>query len=202
MPTYITEAARAARGGRRAHRLDAAGEPGRIVGDDEDAAQRRLAALGDLRLVAGRHLGDEAADRRLLLHADHRVVIAAHAEIADIAGAAGQDLMIGGRDMGVGADHRRDAAVAIMAERHLLAGRLGMEIDDDRRARARARGRRRSRRGRETGVERVHEQPAHQIDDQQAAPVGERDAGSSPRPACRAGNSPAAAAAARGRYRG
>ena len=33
--------------------------------------------------------------------------------------------------MGVGADHQRGAAVAEVAQRHLLAGRLGMDVDDD-----------------------------------------------------------------------
>ena len=46
-----------------------------------------------------------------------------------IGGAAGQDLVVGGGHMGVGADDEAGAAVAEMAEGHLLGGGLGMKID-------------------------------------------------------------------------
>ena len=41
-----------------------------------------------------------------------------------------QNLMVGGGDMGVGADHKRGAPVDEMGEGLLLARRLGMEIDN------------------------------------------------------------------------
>src|SRR5438034_7890232 len=63
------------------HRLDSAGQTGHIVDRHEDAAQCRF-PLGRLRLLA-RHLGYEAADRGLLLHPDHRIVVATHPGIAN-----------------------------------------------------------------------------------------------------------------------
>ena len=69
--------------------------------------------------------------RLFLPHADDEIIIAGHAGIAHIGGAAGQHLMIGGRDMGVGADHEAGAAVAEEAHALLFAGRLAVEIDHD-----------------------------------------------------------------------
>src|SRR3546814_5225768 len=54
--------------------------------------------------------------------------IAAHAGVALIGGAAGEDHRVGGRHMSVGPDEERDAAVDVVAGGHLLRGRLGMEI--------------------------------------------------------------------------
>ena len=183
------------------HRLDSAGQPGRVVGHDKDAAQRRL-ALGDLRLLA-RHLGHKAAHRRRLLHADHRIVVAAHPGIADDRRCRRAGSGVGGRDMRVRADHRRDAAVGEMADRHLLARRLGVEIDDDRgRTAPSGYGREDRVEPRERVVERVHEQPAHQID--RPAACGRRrpvqpPAGARASPA---GNWPGAGCARRARYTG
>ena len=74
--------------------------------------------------------------------------------------------------MGVRAKHRRDPAIGEMAERHLLAGRLGVKIDDDRRhvVAQPILGEDVVEPG-ERIVERVHEEPAHQIDDEHAAPA-------------------------------
>ena len=55
----------------------------------------------------------------------------AHADVADERGAAGQDPGVGGRDVRVGAEHRGDAPVEVPAHRDLLAGHLGVEVDDD-----------------------------------------------------------------------
>ena len=60
-----------------------------------------------------------------------RIVVAGHADVGDEGGAAGEDLVVGGRHMGVRADHEAGAAVAEMAHRLLLAGRLAMHVDDD-----------------------------------------------------------------------
>ena len=102
----------------------------------------------------------------VLLHADHRIVVAAHADIGLVGRAAGQHPGVGGRNMAVGAQHRRHAAVAVMAHRLLLAGRLAVHIDQDemRRAAERILGELRID-GAERIVERIHEQPAHDIDD-------------------------------------
>ena len=45
---------------------------------------------------------------------------------------SGQHPAVGGRHMGVGTEHRRDSAVEVPAERDLLAGHLGVEVDHDR----------------------------------------------------------------------
>ena len=46
---------------------------------------------------------------------------------------------VGGRHVGVGAEDRGDAAVEVPAHRHLLAGHLGVEVDDDASASIRSR---------------------------------------------------------------
>src|SRR5436853_7049671 len=57
----------------------AAGEPARIIGLDRERAQRRLAHR---RLEArGGDLAQEPGQRLALVHADHRIVVAGHAEI-------------------------------------------------------------------------------------------------------------------------
>ena len=43
----------------------------------------------------------------------------------------GQHPGVGGRHVGVGAEDGGDAAVEVPAHRHLLAGHLGVEVDDD-----------------------------------------------------------------------
>ena len=43
----------------------------------------------------------------------------------------GQDLLVGGGDVGVRAEHGRDPAVEVAAEQLLVAGRLGVDVDDD-----------------------------------------------------------------------
>ena len=56
-----------------------------IVDLDGDPAERRLAERR--RKALARDLGQEALQRFLLVHAEHRIVIAAHSGIADIGGA-------------------------------------------------------------------------------------------------------------------
>ena len=43
----------------------------------------------------------------------------------------GQDPLVGGRHVGVGAEHGAHPAVEVEAHRLLLAGRLGVEVDHD-----------------------------------------------------------------------
>ena len=111
--------------------------------------------------------------RLFLGHADHRIVVAGHADIAHERGAARQDAQIRGRRMRMRADDNAGAAVAEIAHRLLLAGGL---------ARACRRGWRRRRernaqarqfavdRG-ERIVQRIHEDAAHGVDDQHAPAV-------------------------------
>ena len=99
-----------------------------------------------------------------------------------------QDAVVGGRRMGVGADHEAGAAVAEMAHRLLLAGRLAVHVDDDGVGAAleRAGGELALDRG-ERIVERVHEDAAHGVDDQHARAVLGLDQRRAAARACRAG---------------
>ena len=120
----------------------------------------------------GRDFAQEAVERLVLVHADDGIVVAGHADVGDEGGAARQDLMVGGRRMRMGADHEARAAVAEMAHRLLLAGRLAMEVDDDGVGRALERaGGKLALDRRERIVERVHEDAAHGVDDQHARAV-------------------------------
>ena len=57
---------------------------------------------------------------------------AGHADVGDVGGAARQHPGVGGGHVGVGAEDGRDAAVEVPAHRHLLAGHLGVEVDEER----------------------------------------------------------------------
>ena len=58
-------------------------------------------------------------------------VVAAHADVGDEGRAARQHALVGGGRMGVRADHAARAPVDEIAHRLLLAGRLGVEVDQD-----------------------------------------------------------------------
>src|SRR5690606_8035327 len=73
-------------------RRDGEREPAGVVDVNAEAAQGGRSA-GRLE-AAGRNLGQEPAYRLLLVHAEHRIIIAAHAGIRLIGGAAGQDAAI------------------------------------------------------------------------------------------------------------
>src|SRR5207237_4652465 len=93
-----------------AHRRDPQREPGRVVGLDRDAAQRSC-ALGRFE-PARRNARCKTPQRLFLLHADDRIIIAGHAGVGHVAGATGQDLVVGGRHVGVRAPDEAGAAVA------------------------------------------------------------------------------------------
>src|SRR6202020_123244 len=82
--------------------------------------------------ATGGNLAREAAQWLFLVHADHRIVVAGHANVGDEAGSSGQDAVIGARRMGVSADHEARLAVDKMTEGPFLARRLGVEVDDRR----------------------------------------------------------------------
>jgi hypothetical protein len=118
----------------------------------------------------------EALQRDRLVHADHRIVVAGHADVGDVGGAAGKDLRIGRRHVGMGSGGQRGAAVGEVRERHLLAGRLGVQVDHDRLHVAA------EPMPRELGLERAegivvsaHEQAAHDLDHQELAPALQRE---------------------------
>src|SRR5688572_18241755 len=91
------------------HRSDPRSEPRRIVGFHRQRAERgRTARRLELRL---RDLADETAERLVLRHADHGVVVAGHADVGDERGAGLENAVVGRRHVGVGADHKARAAV-------------------------------------------------------------------------------------------
>ena len=53
-------------------------------------------------------------------------------DIGHVGGAAGQHPAVGRGDMGVGPEHRGHPAVEVPSHRDLLAGQLGVEVDEDR----------------------------------------------------------------------
>ena len=123
--------------------------------------QRRLEpARGDA--------GGKTAQRLVLFHADHRIIVAGHADVGDETRAAGQDAMIGARHMGMGADDQACLAVDEMAERPFLARRFGVDVDKrgvealSERTEAEL-----ALDDRERIIERVHEDAAEDIHDQE-----------------------------------
>src|SRR5216683_6379435 len=108
--------------------LDHSGEAAAIVRFEKNAAQGSL-PVGYLGALAG-HLADETAYRRCLLHPDNRIIVAAHPGIGLVCRAARQDLRVGGRHMRVRPEYGGDSAIREMAQRHLLARRLGVKIDE------------------------------------------------------------------------
>ena len=111
-----------------------------------------------------------------------------------------QDPVVGGRHMGVGADDEAGAAVDEMAERLLLAGRLGMDVDDDGiGGLAERAGVELALERREGIVERVHEDAAHHLDDEEARAACGLDQRRRRAPACPWDSWPGASGAARAR---
>ena len=108
--------------------LDPARLAGRLV-DVDDGAGEADVPLGDLE--GGGGLEEEALEHLVDPHADHRLVGAGHADVGLQGGAAGEDPLVGGGDVGVGAEHGAHPAVEVEAHRLLLAGRLGVEVDQD-----------------------------------------------------------------------
>ena len=109
----------------------------------------------------------------------------------------GKHAGIGGRNVGVGADDRRHAAVEVPAEPDLLARRLGVHVDED----VVALLGHRADRGvgfRERRTRSVHEQVAGQRQDAEPAAIVDRDVPAVPGLAA-AGSSRAAGSAAPGR---
>ena len=147
------------------------------VASSVSTATAHRVAGPERRLEAGaRNLAQEAVQRLVLDHADHRIVVAGHADIGHEGGAARQNLVIGGRHMGVGADHQAGAAVAVEAHRLLLARRLAVHVDDDGVGHALERaGGKLALDRRERVVERVHEDAAHGVDHQHARAVARLD---------------------------
>ena len=69
-------------------------------------------------------------DGQLGLDAEHGVNRAGHAEVGKVRGAVRKNLLVGGLNMSMGSDNGGNAAVKVVSDAFLLAGRLGMEIDN------------------------------------------------------------------------
>jgi len=95
---------------------------------DQRSAHLRI-ALGRFELA--RHSGEEPVEDQLLLDPNHGVVRAGHADVGLISRAAGQDALVGGGNVGVGAEDGGDAAIEIPAHGDLLAGSLGVQVEHD-----------------------------------------------------------------------
>src|SRR5216683_4433489 len=107
---------------------DAVGAAGGSVAGDEGGAHLRV-ALGRLELAG--HSGEEACEDELLFDADDGVVGAGHAYVGLVGGAVGEDALVGGRDVGVGAEDGGDAAVEVPAEGYFFAGGFAVEVEED-----------------------------------------------------------------------
>ena len=71
------------------------------------------------------------ASTRIDAPAEDAVVRAAHADIALERGAAGHDLLVGGGDVRVRAQHGRDAALEVVGHQVLVGGGLGVHVHED-----------------------------------------------------------------------
>src|SRR5271166_6591061 len=124
---------------------------------------------------AGGDAADEAPQRLVLLHADHRIVVAGHADVGDKSGAAGEDAMVGARNMSVGAGYQTGPAVSEMGERRFFAGGLGVHVDDDVAGLPQRASRQFAIERGEGIVKRLHEDPPEQVDDEKSRPLGVLD---------------------------
>ena len=92
---------------------DTARKPRCVIGFNKQPADR---GFGFSRCKPfRRHLAPEADGSAGLLHADHAIIISAHAGIGLKRRATGQDAMIGSWHMGMGADHQAHTAIETMA---------------------------------------------------------------------------------------
>ena len=145
-------------------------QAGAVVGLDIDRAQGPFAHGRGQPL--GRHLAGKTPNRGFLDHADDGIVVAAHAYVGHVAGTVREDVGVGRRNMGMGADRHRHSSVHHMAQRHLFRRGLAMDIQQDRRdAAAQAVFRQHLFDGSEGTVERIHEQPRHHVEDHDLLPA-------------------------------
>src|SRR5207302_3810058 len=140
---------------------DAARTP-RLVVDVYDRSLQHRLALG--RLERGVSRREEPLDRGLLAQPDDAVPRAAHADVGLVRRSAVQDAFVGGLDVRVGPEHRRDTAVEKMPHGILLARRLAVHVDEDA-GRLLAQPLDEPLLGAERAVERLHEDASFQVDD-------------------------------------
>ena len=87
------------------------------------------AAFGHVEFLRG--VGAEAFDDRLDFAAQHAVVRPGETGVAQVGGAAGEDLFVGGLHMGVGSDDGADAAVQHAGQGDLFRGGLGVHVNEN-----------------------------------------------------------------------
>ena len=66
------------------------------VVSSQSMRRRRSVDVAVRRFPARRHVGEEALDHQFLLHADHAVVGAGHADVGLVGGAFGKNTRVGG----------------------------------------------------------------------------------------------------------
>jgi hypothetical protein len=93
--------------------LNVMGAAGGSFAVDEGGAHLWI-ALGGFELAG--HAGEEAGEDELFFYADDGVVGAGHADVGLVGGSVGKDALVGGGDVGVGAEESGNAAVEIPAE--------------------------------------------------------------------------------------
>jgi hypothetical protein len=110
-----------------AEAFDGAGAAGGFVDVDEDCVHLDVAfGYGE----AGRHGVEETLHDALLLHADDGIVRAGHADVGDIGGAAREDVLVGGGDVGVRAEDDGNFSVEIPAHGLFFRCCFGVHIDE------------------------------------------------------------------------
>ena len=78
----------------------------------------------------GRHASEEAVEDELFFYSDDGVVGAGHAYIRLVGGAVVEDALVGGGNVGVGADDGGDAPVQVPADGDLFRGGFGVEVEE------------------------------------------------------------------------
>jgi hypothetical protein len=78
-----------------------------------------------------RHRGQKFVDRQFLLHPDHRMERARHADIRDVRRTLRKDLLIGGLDMCMRTDDGNHLSVQKMPHGHFFRRRFRMHVDYD-----------------------------------------------------------------------
>ena len=143
---------------------------------DRNDGRAELFHSGLLYAKTLRKAGTKPLEDGTFFHADNALDRARHAEIADVGGPAGEDLLVGRLHVRVRPDDAGDAPVQIAADGDLLGGRLGMKVHhDDRRARVQLAEQLVG--AAKRIVNRGHEGPSHKVEHADGYPVGHKGAG-------------------------
>jgi hypothetical protein len=108
--------------------FDVVGAAGGPVTGNESGAHLWI-ALGGFELAG--HAGEEAGDDLLFFYADDGVVGAGHAYVGLVRRAVGENALVSGWDVRVGAEQSGNAAVEIPAEGYFFAGGFTVEVQQD-----------------------------------------------------------------------